>query len=115
MHDNDTIHDSVNDTVNDAVNEFVNDFDNDKCSAPYAASDFVKLSPFEKLAIFNYNWVPEVMVVDHEKEIDIPMSFHDIHLLGTTLVIQVIVTPRVSYLNGNGTYLGPSHTSLCYT
>ncbi|KAF5367898.1 hypothetical protein D9757_011248 [Collybiopsis confluens] len=49
---------------------------------------------------FRLNRIPEVLVQDHEKKQDSPMSFHDIHLLGTQAVFQMIVTPR-AYVHNN--------------
>lgn len=44
---------------------------------------------------FRYNRIPEVLVMDHCNNKDVPMSFHDIHLLGNQAVFQMIITPRV--------------------
>ncbi|KAE9393401.1 hypothetical protein BT96DRAFT_999507 [Gymnopus androsaceus JB14] len=43
---------------------------------------------------FKFNRVPEVLVVDHKKKEEFPMSFHDLHLLGNNVAVQVFVTPR---------------------
>ncbi|THU82973.1 hypothetical protein K435DRAFT_807852 [Dendrothele bispora CBS 962.96] len=41
-----------------------------------------------------FNRIPEVLVMGHDKKDEVPMSFHDLHLLGNTAVLQVITTPR---------------------
>ncbi|KAJ3870788.1 hypothetical protein F5051DRAFT_447119 [Lentinula edodes] len=43
---------------------------------------------------FKFNRLPEVLVTDHKEETDVPMSFHDLHLLGKNIALQVFVTPR---------------------
>lgn len=44
---------------------------------------------------FKFNCVPEVLVMDHAKKEEFLMSFHDLHLLGNNVGLQLIVTPRV--------------------
>ncbi|THU87196.1 hypothetical protein K435DRAFT_804526 [Dendrothele bispora CBS 962.96] len=56
--------------------------------------------PFRVLAqlgadnYLKFNRIPEVLVMDHDKKDEVPMSFHDLHLFGNTAVLQVITTPR---------------------
>ncbi|THU76782.1 hypothetical protein K435DRAFT_974292 [Dendrothele bispora CBS 962.96] len=40
-----------------------------------------------------FNRIPEVLVMDHDKKDEVPMSFHDLRLLGNTAVLQRIITP----------------------
>ncbi|KAJ3992183.1 hypothetical protein F5050DRAFT_1715483 [Lentinula boryana] len=49
---------------------------------------------------FRFNRVPEVLAVDQKNKVEQPMSYHDVHLLGSQAVFQVIITPR-AYVHSN--------------
>ncbi|THU84325.1 hypothetical protein K435DRAFT_843713 [Dendrothele bispora CBS 962.96] len=68
-----------------------------------------------------FNRIPEVLVMDHDKKDEVPMSFHDLHLLGNTAVLQIIITPRAYKHNKSLSWdfrlvsikvLGKKHESL---
>ncbi|THU84339.1 hypothetical protein K435DRAFT_971201 [Dendrothele bispora CBS 962.96] len=59
--------------------------------------------------------------MDHDKKDEVPMSFHDLHLLGNTAVLQIIITPRAYKHNKSFSWdfrlvsikvLGKKHESL---
>ncbi|KAF5366659.1 hypothetical protein D9757_012763 [Collybiopsis confluens] len=43
---------------------------------------------------FRFNRIPEVLAIDQKNKAELPMSFHDVHLLGNHAVFQLIITPR---------------------
>ncbi|THU82123.1 hypothetical protein K435DRAFT_872651 [Dendrothele bispora CBS 962.96] len=61
---------------------------------------FSVLSRLGPEADMKFNRIPEVLLMDHAKKDTKPMSFHDLHLLGSSTVLQLIVSPRAYVYKG---------------
>ncbi|THV03151.1 hypothetical protein K435DRAFT_792034 [Dendrothele bispora CBS 962.96] len=56
---------------------------------------FSVLSRLGPEADMKFNWIPKVLLMDHAKKDTKPMSFHDLHLLGSSTVLQLVVSSEL--------------------